>query len=227
MKKLFLAFLLLISQSALAAMSLDKVILYLDDAPSARDDIVITNPDDETLYLQTEIFRVDNPGQEYEQRVRVVNPDEFKLLVSPAKAVLLPGERRRFRLMALDRDLEEEKVYRVTFKPVVGEIKAEQTALKILVAYQTLVFVQPANGQYKVDLIEDMGNYQLTNKGNINIEVVEVHHCPLSGECQKLDASGRLYAGTSLSLGDIPNEGELEVLLRGRESERIRFPINS
>ncbi|BBM00485.1 fimbria/pilus periplasmic chaperone [Microbulbifer sp. GL-2] len=227
MKKLFLAFLLLISQSALAAMSLDKVILYLDDAPSARDDIVITNPDDETLYLQTEIFRVDNPGQEYEQRVRVVNPDEFKLLVSPAKAVLAPGERRRFRLMALDRDLEEEKVYRVTFKPVVGEIKAEQTALKILVAYQALVFVQPANGQYKVDLVEDMGNYQLTNKGNINIEVVEVRHCALGGECQKLDASGRLYAGTNLSLGDVPNEGELEVLLRGRESERIRFPINS
>ncbi|WHI50501.1 fimbria/pilus periplasmic chaperone [Microbulbifer sp. MLAF003] len=227
MKKIFLALLLAISQPALAAMSLDKVILYLDDAPSARDDVVITNPDNETLYLQTEIFRVDNPGQENEQRVRVVNPDEFKLLVSPAKAVLAPGERRRFRLMALDRDLEEEKVYRVTFKPVVGKIKTEQTALKILVAYQALVFVQPSSGQYKVELVGEGDSYKLVNDGNINIEVVEVRHCLDDGNCRKLNVSGRLYARTNLSLEDIPKDGELEVLLRGRKSERVRFPLNS
>ncbi|WP_444921143.1 molecular chaperone [Microbulbifer sp. CnH-101-G] len=225
MKKLFIAFVLLIAQPVMAAMSVDKIVLYLEDGPSSRDDVVVSNPDEETLYVQTEIFRVDNPGRENEERIRVINPDEFKLLVSPSKAVLAPGERKRFRLMALDRNLEEEKVYRVTFKPVVGEIKTEQTALKILVAYQALVFVQPKGGAYKVGLEEENGSYRLTNNGNINVEVVEVRHCFAEGECEKLETSGRLYAGTSIEVADVPANGELEVLLRGQNSERIRFPL--
>ncbi|MCO1335695.1 fimbria/pilus periplasmic chaperone [Microbulbifer sp. OS29] len=227
MKNLLIAFILLVAQPVLAAMSVDKIVLYLEDGPNARDDVVVSNPDEETLYVQTEIFRVDNPGMENEQRVRVVNPDEFKLLVSPSKAVLAPGERKRFRLMALDRNLDEEKVYRVTFKPVVGKIKAEQTALKILVAYQALVFVQPDDGEYKVDLVEDGNVYRLTNSGNINVEVVEVRHCLSEGECEKLEVSGRLYAGTSIQVADMPENGELEVLLRGQTSERVRFPLDS
>ncbi|WP_444883872.1 fimbria/pilus periplasmic chaperone [Microbulbifer sp. PSTR4-B] len=227
MKKILLSFLLLLGQPALAAMSLDKIIFYLDDAPNARDDVVITNPDKETLYVQTEIFRVDNPGLDNEERIRVINPDEFRLLVSPAKAILAPGERKRFRLMALDRDLKEEKVYRVTFKPVVGEVKSEQTALKILVAYQALVFVQPEDGSYQLELQADGSQRYLKNIGNINVEVVEARHCPSEGECQKLDISGRLYSGTSLTLEDLPTEGELELFLRGRDSERVRLPLGS
>ncbi|GAB2879326.1 molecular chaperone [Microbulbifer echini] len=225
MKKLFIVFILLVVQPAMAAMSVDKIVLYLEDGPSSRDDIVVSNPDEEPLYVKTEIFRVDNPGRENEERIRVINPDEFKLLVSPAKAVLSPGERKRFRFMALDRNLDEEKVYRVTFRPVVGEIKAEQTALKILVAYQALVFVQPEDGAYKVGLLEDGGTYHLTNKGNINVEVVEVRHCFSETECEKIETSGRLYAGTSIEVADVPAKGELEVLLRGQKSERIRFPL--
>ncbi|AWF80069.1 hypothetical protein BTJ40_04125 [Microbulbifer sp. A4B17] len=227
MKKLLIPILFLIAQPALASMSVDKIVLYLEDGPSARDDVVVSNPDHETLYVQTEIFRVDNPGRDNESRVRVINPDEFKLLVSPAKAVLAPGERKRFRLMALDRDLEEEKVYRVTFKPVVGDIQGEKTALKILVAYQALVFVQPEGGAYNVDLITEGNNYRLSNSGNINVEIVEVRHCLAEGECEKLETSGRLYSGTSIEVAGNPSGGELEVLLRGQQSERVRFPLDS
>ncbi|WP_444942755.1 molecular chaperone [Microbulbifer sp. ZKSA006] len=226
MKKPFLLLVLLLAQPVMASMSVDKILLYLQDGPSARDDVVVSNPDEETLYVQTEIFRVDNPGRENEKRVRVINPEEFKLLVSPAKAVLAPGERKRFRVMALDRDLEEEKVYRVTFKPVVGDIQTEQTALKILVAYQALVFVQPEGGAYQVDLIAEGDSYRLSNSGNINVEVVEVRHCISEDECEKLDTAGRLYAGTSIDVAGKPHSGELEVLLRGKRSQRVRFPLD-
>ncbi|WP_444932196.1 hypothetical protein ACJJIF_10660 [Microbulbifer sp. SSSA002] len=225
MKRLLLGLLFLV-EPAFAAMSLDKVIVYLDDKPSSRDDIVVVNPDQQNLYLKTEVFRVDNPGRVNESRVRVLNPDEFKLLVSPAKAVLAPGEKRRFRLVALDRDLKQEQVYRVTFKPVVGEVKSDQTALKILIAYQALVFVQPLDGHYQVELIEKEGVHQLINSGNINVELVEVQYCPTEGECQALSQVGRLYAGTSIKLPKRYPGGELKVLLRGQQSERIRLPID-
>ncbi|MEW5249319.1 hypothetical protein [Microbulbifer discodermiae] len=229
MKKTTIALLLLsltfLNQSALAAMSLDKIILYLDDTPDARQDIVVTNPDPETLYLRTEIFRVDNPGQPDERRVRVVDPKEFKLLVSPSKAVLASGERKRFRLMSLERGLEQEKVYRVTFRPVVGDIKTERTALKILVAYQALVFVQPKDGQYQLELEDSDGGWVIKNTGNINVEITDLKHCTDTGECHSIEGGGRLYAGAGKVLDSNISGGFLELLARGRETRKLQLPL--
>lgn len=232
MKRLFLCVtfaLLPLTQPALAAMSLDKIIVYLDDTPNARDDIVVSNPDKETLYLQTEVYRVDNPGQPDEQRVRVVDPKDFKLLVSPAKAVIPPGEQRRVRLMSLESGLQNEVVYRVNFKPVVGDIDSDRTALKILVGYQALVFVQPREGSSRLLLKREDNGLQLYNAGNINTEVVEVRHCASaatkSADCRALKASGRLYPGTAIALEEALRQGELEVLTRGRDGGRLRLPL--
>lgn len=226
MKKFAAALLLLLTQPALAGMSLDKIIVYLDDSPNAREDIVVSNPDRETLYLQTEIYRVDNPGLPNEKRVRVVDPKEFKLLVSPSKAVLTTGEQKRFRLMSLERDLQQEKVYRVTFKPVVGDIKTDRTALKILVAYQALVFVQPQDGSYQLEVEKQDGNWLLKNTGKINVEVSDVQHCQSEAGCRPLKLSGRLYAGASLPVeGDLLG-GSLSLLARGGgDTEKLDLPL--
>lgn len=225
MNRVAIAFLLLLAQPALAGMSLDKIIVYLDDSPNARDDIVVSNPDKETLYLQTEIYRVDNPGMPDEKRVRVVDPKEFKLLVSPARAVLTSGEQRRFRLMSLERNLQREKVYRVTFKPVVGDIKTDKTALKILVAYQALVFVQPGDSAYRLQLAKEGEKWRLMNTGNSNVEVSDVQYCRSGAGCRPLALNGRLYAGASLPIKEKLAGGHLELLARGRETEKVRLPL--
>lgn len=220
-----LAVLLLLAQSAVASMSLDKIIVYLDDSPGAREDIVVTNPDKEPLYLQTEIYRVDNPGLPNEARVRVVDPKEFKLLVSPSKAVLATGEQKRFRLMSLERGLDREKVYRVTFKPVVGKIKSDRSALKILVAYQALIFVQPQDGRYRLEVKRQGDQWVLKNTGNINVEVSDVQHCQSEAECRPLDVIGRLYAGASMPIKENIVGGELVLLARGKETEKLRLSL--
>ncbi|SDJ67298.1 fimbria/pilus periplasmic chaperone [Microbulbifer yueqingensis] len=220
------ALLLLLAQPALAAMSLDKIIVYLTDQPNSRDDIVVSNPDAENLYLQTEIYRVDNPGQPDEKRVRVVDPKEFKLLVNPARAVLAPGEQKRFRLMSLERDLETEKVYRVTFKPVVGDVKTDRTALKILVAYQALVFVQPPEGRYRLGLSRAGDQWQLQNTGSVNVEVAEIQHCRDEGSCTDLGLSGRIYAGAGLVVPQELEGGYLSVVARsGENSSTEKLPV--
>ncbi|WP_250459758.1 fimbria/pilus periplasmic chaperone [Microbulbifer litoralis] len=226
MKPLAAFLLLLLASPAWAGMSLDKIIVYLDDVPNARDDIVVSNPDDETLYLQTEIYRVDNAGLPDEKRVRVVNPKEFKLLVSPAKAVLTSGEQRRFRLMSLEHNLDEEKVYRVTFKPVVGDIKTDRTALKILVAYQALVFVQPGDGDYQLELERQDGGWALKNTGNINVEISGVQHCLSEAGCEPLELKGRLYAGASLPIDKPLVGGKLKLLARSnKQSGEEELPL--
>ncbi|MCK7598422.1 hypothetical protein M0G74_14170 [Microbulbifer sp. CAU 1566] len=216
---------ILLANPVWAAMSLDKIIVYLDDSPHSRDDIVITNPDEETLYLQTEIFRVDNPGMPDEKRVRVVDPKEFKLLVSPAKAVLSQGEKKRFRLMSLERGLTEEKVYRVTFKPVVGEIKSDRPALKVLVAFQALVFVQPESGAYDLSLVREGNIWKLKNLGNVNADVAQIEHCRVGSECADLDVHGRIYAKSSLDLGEVSGGGEIKIQTRGPEGGVLRLSL--
>lgn len=226
MKTTLAVFLLLLVHPALAAMSLDKIIVYLDDTPNARDDIVVTNPDEETLYLQTEIYRVDNPGMPDERRVRITDPKEFKLLVSPSRAVLASGEQKRFRIMSLERNLEREKVYRVTFKPVVGDIQTDRSALKILVAYQALIFVQPQQGSYKLAVERQGDNWLLKNSGNINVEVAEVQHCRDAENCRLLPLKGRLYAGAALPIAETVADGYLALLVRGRETRKLRLPLD-
>ncbi|UHQ54766.1 MULTISPECIES: fimbrial biogenesis chaperone [unclassified Microbulbifer] len=225
MKRFLVVALLMLAQPALAAMSLDKIIVYLNDQPNSRDDIVVSNPDEETLYLQTEIYRVEKPGMADEKRVRVVDPKEFRLLVNPARAVLAPGEQKRFRLMSLERDLEQEVVYRVTFKPVVGEVKSNRSALKILVAYQALVFVQPHTAEYRFELERNAGGLQLVNRGNINGEVAVMEYCESPGNCRKLSHTGRVYAGASLPIDEALADGELRLLVRGQQSERLSLPV--
>ena len=199
MKKLLIVLLLLV-QPAEAAMTLDKIIVYLTDAPNSRDDILISNPDEAPLYLATEIYRVDNPGLENEARVRVTDPKEFRILVNPAKAVLAPGTRRRFRIMSLDTELDRERVYRVTFKPVVGEIKSDKPAVKILVAYQALVFVQPENGNYAFRLERRDNALQLTNTGNVNAQASNMEVCASEMSCTPLEFSERVYPGETESI---------------------------
>ncbi|WP_226662999.1 fimbria/pilus periplasmic chaperone [Microbulbifer aggregans] len=225
MQKIAAFLLCLLAQPVLAAMSLDKIIVHLNDQPNSREDILVSNPDPETLYLQTEIYRVDNPGMPDENRVRVVDPKEFKLLVSPARAVIGAGEKKRFRLMSLEQNLQQEKVYRVTFKPVVGDVKTDRSALKVLVAYQILVFVQPEDGLYRIALERSGGELQLVNKGNINVEVGDVQHCLSDDNCKSLATKGRLYAGASLPLNEKLSGGYLRLQVRGRISEEVRLPL--
>lgn len=225
MQKIAALLMCLLAQPVLAAMSLDKIIVHLNDQPNSREDILVTNPDQETLYLQTEIYRVDNPGMPNENRVRVVDPKEFKLLVSPARAVIGAGEKKRFRLMSLEQNLEQEKVYRVTFKPVVGDVKADRSALKVLVAYQILVFVQPEDGMYRIALENRRGEIRLVNQGNINVEVGEVQHCLSDDSCQPLALKGRLYAGAGLPITEKISGGYLRLQVRGRISEEVRLPL--
>lgn len=230
MKKLLIVLLLLV-QPAEAAMTLDKIIVYLTDAPNSRDDILISNPDEAPLYLVTEIYRVDNPGLENEARVRVTDPKEFRILVNPAKAVLAPGTRKRFRIMSLDTKLDQERVYRVTFKPVVGEIKSDKPAVKILVAYQALVFVQPENGSYDFRLERGDNTLKLTNTGNVNAQANGMEVCVSEVSCKPLEFSERVYPGETVIIPMPENFAESRdsflrfTAVNNKQSSTVNLPI--
>ena len=236
--KLFLSALLLsfslVSLTSHASMSLDRVVIHFDPGKQPREDIVISNPDKEPLYLQTEVYRVDNPGKENEQRIQVTDPDQMKLLVTPQKAIIPPGARKTIRLVSLEAPTAKESVYRVTFKPVVGELEATKTAIKVLIAYQALVFVRPEAPAFQVTAEMKDDTLLFTNNGNINAVLRNGYYCPdknlKTTECTELNGGTRLYAGQkwSLTLPESAHTGMGEIrygLFDGSNEKPQTFPL--
>ena len=193
--------------NSFAALSLDRMIVYFKPDQLPRQDIVVTNPDKENLYLQTEVFKVNNPGTEQEERIRITDPDKIKLLTTPQKAVIPPNSRKTVRMVSLETPSDIEQVYRVTFRPVVGDLKAQQTAIKLLVAYQALVFIRPKNPEYKVSAKIEKGTMTFTNSGNMNVVLRNGRYCTSNKEdsCSPLSQGTRIYAGGSWTL-DLPEK---------------------
>ncbi len=185
-----------------ASMSLDKMIVYFDPGQPPRQDIMVSNPDPENLYLQTEVYKVVNPGRENEERIRITDPDKLKLLATPQKAIIPPNGRKTVRLVSLETPNAKEEVYRVTFRPVVGDIQATQTAIKLLIAYQALVFIRPANPKYDVVAEWKDNKIVFTNRGNMNAVLRNGKFCTSKKDdsCSPLSEGTRLYAGQSWTL---------------------------
>ncbi|MEO1574719.1 MAG: hypothetical protein AAFU65_07150, partial [Pseudomonadota bacterium] len=126
-----------------ASMVLSNVIVHFEPGEPPREDIEIENNGDETLYIEVKPHRVHAPGTPEERREIIRNPRESGLLVTPNRLVIGPGARKRLRLVNLAPDSPEERVYRVAVTPVVGDVSAAQSGLKVLIGYEVLVLTQP------------------------------------------------------------------------------------
>lgn len=186
---------LCLAPPAQADMILDKVILdFTPDAP-ARDDIEVWNSGTERLYVMVEPHEVIAAGQADEHRVSDPDPAKLGLLVTPQRLILEPGERRLVRIAAIVPRGSRDRIYRVTIKPVVGDVSAAQTALKVMVGYDTLVIYRPAAPLGTVSATRAARTITFTNDGNSNVEMYQGRQCDAAGkDCRDLPAR-RLYAG--------------------------------
>ena len=193
---------LFVSVSSQAAMVLSQAIVYFDADGKPTKDIIVTNPDDETLYLQTEVHKVINPGELDEKRIKADDPNDVMLLVTPNKMIIPAKTSKTIRLVSLDIPKGKETVYRVTFRPVVGKLKATQTAIKILVAYQALIFVRPENPISNVIAQREGKRVTFTNNGTINVMLRNGKLCyeDKKPNCKELENNHRLYAGQSWTI---------------------------
>ena len=187
-------------------MLLDRMIVYFEPDALPRQDIRVTNITSENLFLQTEIYKVVNPGDENEERIRITDPDEMKLLTTPQKSVVRPGGQRSVRLVNLETPKKKEEVYRITFRPVSGDVEANQNAIQLLIAYQALVFVRPEKPEYDVIAKRQGDAVTFTNTGNSNVILRNGEQCALDikdEKCVEITSGGRIYAGQSITL-DLP-----------------------
>ena len=216
--------------AAEATMRLDRTIVRFDPGGPDRQDVIVFNPDDETMYVEVEVLDVINPGTPNEERIRIVDPRRMDLIASPRKMVIQPAGRKLLRLVNLGGHGDAERIFRVNVKPVPGEMVANRSAIKVLVGFQLLVIVPPAEAE--VDLASDRsgGHLKFENRGTTNVLVYRGVQChreedlddPSAGDCQEITGN-RLYPGNRW-IPELPFATPVEFYVDvGGETSRQRF----
>ena len=182
---------------AAAELVLSQVIVDLQPSKPPREDIEVWNDGDERMYVSAEPFEIVDAGTPDEERVAATDPEASGILVSPQRLVLEPGERRIIRVAAIGERPAADRVYRVAIKPVAGPITAETSALKVLIGYDALVLVRPAQITAAIAATREGRSLVLRNTGNTAQELFDGRQCDASGsDCRDLPAK-RLYPGAT------------------------------
>jgi P pilus assembly chaperone PapD len=180
---------------ARADMVLSQVIVDMQPDKPLRGDIEVFNDGPDRMYVAADPFEVLKAGTPGEQWVPASDPSRSGILVAPARLVLAPGERRIIRIAAIGGRPASDRVYRVSIRPVAGPVTANVSALKVLVGYQALVLVRPA--QFTGDVVgkREGRTLTLTNASNTAQELFQGRQCDAAGkDCRDLPAK-RLYPG--------------------------------
>lgn len=197
----FIVFLLLLlgASPSIASITINKSLMYFDANGNNKKDVVVYNSGEKNAYVKIDVFEVFNPGTSEEVRSKAKDLGHLKLLVSPNKTMIPPKSKGNIRFSYLG-DYEKERIFRVNVTPVVGKIKSEKKmAVKLLVAYQILITVQPNNAKANITHIRQ-GDYMIfNNDGNTNVLLYNAKLCSfeteLSQNCEKINMSKRLYPG--------------------------------
>lgn len=198
--KIFVALLLLFSAHAQADIFVDRAIVRLAADQAPREDIKVINNGTEDGYVQIDVFEVRNPGTDEEERVKVTNPDELKLIVNPSKLMIPANSQKLVRIVNLAPGAEQERIYRVNVTPVLPPLQEDAgSVVRVVVAYQLLVIVDPAQPVEAVDIKREGFRLTLSNSGNTNVLFSDAKQCNSMDDCVDI-AAHRVYPGNTWSV---------------------------
>lgn len=203
----------LIATPARAGLVLSNLIIDLQPGKQIRDDVEVWNDSPDRAFVAIEPREILNPSSPSQTARQDPDPEKLGILVSPARMILEPGQRKLVRIAALASSADRERVYRVTIKPVAGALQSDASGLKILLGYDMLVLVRPT--QPLADIVGSRTGRTLTfdNRGNVSVELVDGRQCtPGHAACTPLPGK-RLYAGASWTVqlqSDLPAEYTLK-----------------
>ena len=184
----------LLAAPASAELVLSQLVVDIAPGKSARGDIEIWNSDRERAYVVVEPAEVIGAGTPAERRVTERDPERLGLLVTPARLILEPGQRKLLRISAIGATPARERVYRVTVKPTAGSVETNVTGLKLLIGYDVLVLARPATAAPRLTARREGNQLVVRNDGPASVELAAGKACRARTDC--LDLPGkRLYAG--------------------------------
>ncbi len=207
---LVFTFMTLAQAPARAGLELSKMVVDFEPGTPPRQDVEVGNNGEENLYLLVEVVEIIEPQSAQPQRRELTDPRTAGLLVSPMRMIVAPGQRKLLRLVARRPATNRDLIYRVAVVPQAGSFTTEQMGVKVVVGYEMLVIVRPADGRPKVRTVRRGRVLEMSNDGNTNVMVQRVRQCATPDDCQDFPGK-RLYAGSSWRL-ELPADRPVEVL---------------
>jgi P pilus assembly chaperone PapD len=205
-----------------AELVVSDLVIELNSDTQPRKDVEVWNNSDERYYVEVTSSEILDPGSPSEKRVREPNPEKLGLLVSPSRLILEPAQRKVVRIARIAPLLDRERVYRITIKPVVGEVTSDQSGLKVLVGYDVLTIVRPNKPAPRVSGSRNGNRLTVHNYGNSSVELINGRQCDSTKHCIDLPGK-RLYAGASWGQ-ELPGIGPVEYTVKGPgQSASTRF----
>jgi P pilus assembly chaperone PapD len=210
----FLILLLLTPSLVFASkISLGQVIVNFDAAnkKSYTDVPVFNESKGEKSYVKVTVYEVHNPGTEDERVVLVPKGKGGGLIASPQKFIIQPGGVKNLRLISLDRTLKKDRVYRVNVAPVYGDFKTEKKRfVKILVAYDILVFVHPKDKKVDFEATREGKRLIFVNKGNVGVLFVAGKQCSKANPSDCIKVKGARLNVDAKRVVELPRDSEVE-----------------
>ncbi|MEP6388599.1 MAG: fimbria/pilus periplasmic chaperone [Halioglobus sp.] len=216
------------SEVAKADLLLDKVVVIFDESKSTKKDVSVINDDsDERLFVSVEPFEVEAPGTEDQTLKAVAIDDNPAFLATPSKLIVEPGSSSVVRLLNLQPESTQERVYRINFLPIQKPPEIDNDVndgvapmVEILVAYQVLAIVLPPNPEPKPVVTRTGNVISFSNQGNANYLLTDGKQCNPIGSSKCVDLPGhRVYAGSSWSV-ELPFDGPAQYGLRTQSGTR-------
>jgi P pilus assembly chaperone PapD len=191
---------LLAATPAFAELVLSELIVDLQPGKSQRDDIEVWNNSPERAFVAIEPREIIDPSLPTQSVRAESDPEKLGILVSPARMILEPDQRKLVRIATLRPAGNKEHVYRVTIKPVVGRIASDATGLKLLIGYDVLVLVRPLQPLPNVIATRKGNELMFRNAGNVSVEMIDGRQCNINHQqCSELPGK-RLYPGATWSV---------------------------
>ncbi|WP_084397919.1 hypothetical protein [Henriciella aquimarina] len=221
--------------AASAQLTVDKLWVDFDANSSGREDVLLKNESDRRYYIAVEPSEIVDPGLPSERRVEYEDPEELGLLISPNRLILDPGDVRALRIVSINGEVDEDRVYRVRVTPKIGAIKASGAEgeergvnLVVLMAYDLLAIVRPQGARSEIESERTEDELILRNVGRSNALLVDGKACIGESEnetCTPLPDT-RLYAGAEVRFALPDPQAEVRIRARDRsysDSRRLTF----
>ncbi|CAM3434373.1 fimbrial biogenesis chaperone [Parendozoicomonas haliclonae] len=222
------SFLILLSWQAWAGIEVDQSIIEFEPDGEYYTDITVSNRDEKKAYVSVSVFEISNPGQPNEKREPLTDPDKAMLIATPTRLALEPNQSIPVRLLNLDEEQKEERIYRVLVEPASKRMQNEASGVRLLVGYEMLVIIRPQNPQVKVLASRSGKTMTFYNAGNTNVFMEGGKNCNPAkpSECQEV-SSQRLYPKARWST-ELPFAAPVEFSMNAGEenTSKQRFDGN-
>ena len=197
---------------------------FVEAEQNARpQEVFVSNEGNETLYVKVEVEEVIDPQAEAPETRTGLTPEQLGILVSPQRLVINPGEDKRIRVVTLNAP-EEDRFFKVTVTPVVGDIESNTAiGVKLMIAYGLWVFARPEGA--KPDIVAEVQDRDLIleNTGRTHGEVRSIEYCPKvrtpDQGCSTLDGFRMMLGKTYTRSFDGPGDVTVSSVFKGEITE--------